>query len=148
MTQRTVLTSTFPQRRFPSVPLWLWVAFWFFPLSGHTIISFWCYFLPLPPFLSLTVDKLIPRRLTLECKPVQQSGLKTCIEILKDWINRRKHISDANVDFSTHAAPRWLGKRRFWKVRQIRQFGNERWFPREVSEPSRGSATIRKRAAI
>lgn len=40
------------------------------------------------------------RWLTLGCKPVQQSSLKTQrSKILKDRINRHKRISDANVDF-------------------------------------------------
>lgn len=56
---------------------------------------------PQPPnSRSYFISFISLRWLTLGCKPVQQSSLKTQrSKILKDRINRHKRISDANVDF-------------------------------------------------
>lgn len=91
----TLLYSTLFHQRFPRG----FELFLSFLRAHHNRILM--LFSSSPPQFSLLLYKLyIPRWLTLECKPVQQSSLKMqCSKILKDWINRHKRISDANVDF-------------------------------------------------
>lgn len=75
---------------------------------NRILMLFFLFFYPPPPpppsqppnSRSYFISFISLRWLTLGCKPVQQSSLKTQrSKILKDRINRHNRISDANVDF-------------------------------------------------